>query len=299
MAHQISKFLISKGHTVRVLLHQANRHKITKPYEWEGVTVFPPQQKEALYSNCDVILTHLEYTQESIWAARKHRKKLVHFVHNSSLYPSIKNAPEAHVVYNSEWIKEELKYPNNSFVMEPPCDYRFYDVCKKPIDNEYITLINLDTNKGGKILQKLARMMPDRMFLAVKGSYSVDGEGQITNQPPNVKVIENTPDIRSVYKQTRVLLMPSLYESWGRTATEAMCNGIPVIAARTKGLDENLGKAGLFLEDREDVEQIVRWIKRLDDTKFYNQVSKMCRERSRELDPIEKLTQFEYWVTKR
>lgn len=299
MAHQISKFLISKGHTVRVLLHQANRHKITKVYEWEGVTVFPPQQKEALYSTCDVILTHLEYTQESIWAARKHRKKLVHFVHNSSPYPSILNAPEAHVVYNSEWIKEELKYPNNSFVMTPPCDYRFYDVCEKPIDNEYITLINLDTNKGGKILQKLARLLPERKFLAVKGSYSVDDEGQITNQPPNVKVIDNTPDIRSVYKQTRVLLMPSLYESWGRTATEAMCSGIPVIASRTKGLDENLGKAGLFLDDREDVEQIVRWLKRLDDKKFYNQVSKMSRERSRELDPIEKLNQLEYWLTKR
>lgn len=299
MAHQISKHLISKGHTVRVLLNQAVRHNITKPYDWEGVTVFPPKSKEDLYRNCDVILTHLEYTQEAVFAGRKHKKPVVHFVHNDTPYQSIINAPEVKVVYNSNWIKEKLNYPNDSFVMEPPCDYRYYDVCKEPDKNEYITLINLDWNKGGEVLQKLAKLLPDKKFLGVKGSYNYDERGQYTDQPGNVTVINNTPDILSVYRQTRVLIMPSLYESWGRTATEAAASGIPVIASRTPGLAENLGKAGLFVDDRDDVEAWVRWIKRLDDKKFYNQVSKMCRERSRELDPIEKLNQLEYWLTKR
>ena len=30
--------------------------------------------------------------------------------------------------------------------------------------------------------------------------------------------------------------MPSDYESWGRTATEAMCSGIPVICSEANGL---------------------------------------------------------------
>lgn len=297
MAHQISKHLMNMGHSVRVCLQQANKHKITRPYEWEGIMVFPPDAFEALCQNTDVILTHLEFTQSSIWAGKKHRKKVVHFVHNSSPYQSILGNPEVKVVYNSNWIKDELNYVNESFVLQPPCDYRYYGVNENPIESEYITLINLDYNKGGHILTKIAEAFPDKKFLGVEGSYSVDDKGQFLRQPGNVKVIPNTPNILDVYKQTRVLIMPSLYESWGRTASEAMCSGIPVIASRTKGLDENLDYAGLFVDDRDDVEAWIRWIKRLDDKKFYNQVSNKSKKRAKELDPINKLNELEFWLT--
>lgn len=298
MAHQISKHLIGMGHQVRVCLQQGRKHSIKNPYDWEGVMVFPKESAELLYQNCDIILTHLEYTNDSIWAGRRHKKKVVHFVHNSSQYQSVLNAPEISVVYNSEWIKEELKYPNDAMVLTPPCDYRYYDINDNPEQSDYITLINLDSNKGGKILTKIAEAMPHKKFLAVEGSYSADADGQFTTQPGNVKVIPNTPNILEVYKQTRILIMPSLYESWGRTATEAMCSGIPVIASRTVGLDENLDYAGLFIDDREDIEAWVRWIKKLDDKKFYKQVSEKSKQRSRELDPIQKLNELEYWLTR-
>lgn len=298
MAHQISKHLIKFGHSVKVCLQQANRHRIKRPYEWEGVMVFPPDAQDALFQTSDVILTHLDYTQQTIHLGRKYKKKVVHFVHNSSPYKSIIEAPEVRVVYNSNWIKEELNYRNDSFVLQPPCDYRVYGVNENPIDSEYITLINLDYNKGGHILTKIAEAFPDKKFLGVEGSYSVDDKGQYLRQPGNVKVIPNTPNILDVYKQTRVLIMPSLYESWGRTASEAMCSGIPVIASRTKGLDENLDYAGLFVDDRDDVDAWIRWIKRLDDKKFYNQVSNKSKQRSIELDPINKLNDLEYWLTK-
>ncbi|MFI1769152.1 glycosyltransferase family 4 protein [Streptomyces sp. NPDC020800] len=49
-----------------------------------------------------------------------------------------------------------------------------------------------------------------------------------------------------VYSRSRVMLMPSLYESWGRVAVEAFASGIPVIAHPTPGLVESLGEAGIF-----------------------------------------------------
>lgn len=295
MAHNINKFLIEKGHHARVLLHQANRHRITKAYEFEKVMVYPPDQPEGLARTADVIFTHLDYTHQSVQLARKTKRPLVHFVHNSSPYPSIINAPEAYVVYNSEWIKKELGYPNKSFVLTPPCDYRYYDT-GDPSGREYITLVNLDWNKGGHILAEIAKRMPDKKFLAVRGSYSYDDRGQITDQPANVTVVPNTPDILEVYRKSRVIIMPSLYESWGRVATEAMCSGIPVVCSATPGLVENTGAAGLLVHDRDDIGQWVRWIKRLDDPKFYNQVSKLSRERSRELDPVKKLEEFLNWL---
>lgn len=298
MAKGISDHLISKGHTVRVCLQQANKHKITKPYEWEGVTVFPPASTEALFQTSDIILTHLDYTKETIYLAKKHKKKVVHFVHNDFPYPSIIAHPEVRVVYNSEWIKRKLNYVNESFVLTPPCDFRYYDVNPNPEKSEYITLINLDWNKGGEVLTKIANEFPDKKFLGVMGSYNYDERGQFTKQPGNVKVIPNTPDILSVYRQTRTLIMPSFYESWGRTASEAICSGIPVIASRTEGLDENLDYAGLFVDDRDDIEAWVRWIKKLDDKKFYKQVSEKSKKRSRELDPVNKLNELELWLTR-
>lgn len=297
MAHGINKFLMSKGHKARVLLHQANKHRITKAYDYEGVTVIPPVNPEGTIGTADVIITHLDYTHHTINLCRKAKKPVVHLVHNDIPYQSIRKAPEANVVYNSQWIKDKLGYPNNSFVLTPPCDWRHYDVNKNPEKSEYITLINLDWNKGGGVLREIAKMMPDKKFLAVIGSYSFDDKGQFKDQPSNVKVVPNTPDILSIYRQTRVLIMPSFYESWGRTATEAMCSGIPVVCSSTPGLVENCGKAGLFVDDRNDVDQWVRWIKRLDDKKFYQQASKLSKERSREHDPVQKLEEFERWLT--
>jgi len=300
MAHQISKYLISQGHTVRVLNHQAKRYGIYQPYELDGVLVFPPTADDmALYRNADIVLTHLEYTWETILNCRKLGKPCVHFVHNSITYQSITDAPECNIVYNSQWVADVLNYPNHSTVFFPPCDYRFYDVNENPEESDFITLINLDWNKGGHLLKEIAKGLPDKKFLGVMGSYSQPADvGQITDQPSNVKVIPNTPDILEVYKQTRVLLMPSEYESWGRTATEAMCNGIPVISSSTPGLKENCSYAGIFINDRMEIKDWISAIKKLDDKKEYKKKSKICKQRSRELDPIEKLKELNHWLTK-
>jgi glycosyltransferase involved in cell wall biosynthesis len=60
-----------------------------------------------------------------------------------------------------------------------------------------------------------------------------------------------------------ILVLPSLYESFGRVVTEAMACGTPVIAARATSLPEVVGNAGLLCEpqdDREFGEAILRLI---------------------------------------
>lgn len=297
MAHDINKFLISRGHRVRVLLNQALKHNISKPYDWEGVQVFPPNMNTAgLFETSDIVLTHLDYTRDTIAKCMIHKKPCIQFVHNDSPYPSVINKPDVGVVYNSKWVRDALNYKNKGFVLYPPCDFRHYGVCDNPEANEYITLINLDWNKGGEMLTKIANALPDRKFIGVQGSYSYDSRGQFLKQPKNVKVVPNTPDILSIYRQTRVLIMPSHYESWGRTATEAMCSGIPVVASRTPGLNENLDHAGLFVEDRNDLDAWLRWIKRLDNKQFYKSVSERCIKRAKELDPVKNMEDLERFM---
>jgi glycosyltransferase involved in cell wall biosynthesis len=225
--------------------------------------------------------------------AAMYKKPVVHFIHNTHLYPEIADAEKRqYVVYNSQWAKDKLNYKWDNMIMTPPVDWRHYDTKVNTMKSQYVTLINVNENKGGKIFTEIARAMPHKQFLGVLGSY----DEQVTTNLPNLKYISNTVDILDVYKQTRTLLMPSTYESWGRTATEAMCSGIPVISSEAEGLKENCGNAGIYIKNRNDVKEWVEAIAKLDDEKAYFTASKKAKARSREHDPRETLDRFELWL---
>lgn len=65
----------------------------------------------------------------------------------------------------------------------------------------------------------------------------------------NLSIRPATFDVKEIYKHTGVLLAPSLwYESWGRVATEAVMNGIPVLASSSGGLPEAVAGGGIILD---------------------------------------------------
>jgi glycosyltransferase involved in cell wall biosynthesis len=132
--------------------------------------------------------------------------------------------------------------------------------------------------------------MPDKQFLAIQGGYGQ----QIYKELPNVEYMANQSDIRFAYRKTRILLMPSHYESWGRTATEAMASGIPVICTDLPGLRENCGDAGTYCkQDRLD-----EWISAIRNVEEnYEICSNKAYDRANELQPENNLINFEQWVT--
>lgn len=295
MLHHILKDLQSKGHGIKVLLHQANKYAIRSNYTFEGIDVFPPDPDiiDSLLAWSHCVFTHLDYTNWTIYNAGLFNKPIFHFVHNPHFYQTVADATKnQYVVYNSAWLSEKLKYNRKSFILIPPVDYRIYDLKQNVQENEYITLINLNKNKGGHILYEIAKQLPNKKFLAVKGSY----DEQILEYLPNVKIVDNSTDIRKYYKETRILLVPSENESWGRVATEAMCSGIPVICTDTEGLSENCDKAGIYIKDRNDIKSWVSEINKLDDKKAYEAASRKAKARSRELDPRKTLDEFEAWI---
>lgn len=292
MIHYIAKRLQQNGHNVRVLLHQANHYKIKNNYVFDGVDVFPPNDNvvRGLMQWANAVFTHLDYTRWTIHTAKLFRKPVFHLIHNSHPYPEIIDAEHPqHIIYNSFWLKDLLQYKFTNFVLPPPVDWRTYDT--QTATGDKITLINLNENKGGKVFHEIAKAMPNKQFLGVHGSY----DPQITQELPNMTYVMNTPDIMQVYRQTRLLLMPSEYESWGRTATEAMCSGIPVICTDTPGLKENCGKAAIYVKDRNNVKEWVKAIEALDDEKTYSATSRKAKARSRELDPRKALDEFSTW----
>lgn len=313
MAHTINKYLVKQGHHVRVIIHQAYQYNISQPYFYEGVEVMPPPTRiQEAFLWADIVITHLDYTQFTVEMCDKNNRPCIHLKHNDTHYKSIEVAKKGNhgVIFNSKWMAEAEKgrYPHPSMIMYPPVDVDQYNVCPNPAGNKFVTLINLNEDKGGKIFSRIAAAMPEKQFLGVKGYHK-----QFYRQLPNLTILDNTPDILPVYAQTRILLMLSRYESWGRTATEAMCNGIPVICTPTKGLMENCGGAALYVNERHDliefdgvdplddaetydISKVIAQIRKLDRPNFYEACSDRARERAEQLRPDKQLKEFEQFM---
>lgn len=278
----MNRELIKRGHSVKVILHQANQHKITQMYDFEGALVFPPDQNmiDSLFRWSDIVITHLDYTRWTVWEAAKYGKPCFHYTHNDSVYPSIVDGVgDIRIIQNSKWIAEKLQYKWPTFIFPPAID-SWYKTSSE--NRRYITLIGMSQNKGIDYFLSWAKKLPQYQFLAVKGSYENQRD---QNLPPNVTVWPNTPDIRKVYEVTKVLCVPSHYESWGRVASEAMINGIPVVATPTDGLKENLDYAGIFFNRKDSATAIEQLTKLMEDEVYYKKWSDLCLKRSAEQVP--------------
>lgn len=213
-----------------------------------------------MYKRADIIFTHLGSIGYVDNIIRTVDRPIVYYAHNSHRSSAVARRKWINVVYNSDWVKDELKqyYPtHNNIVCRPAIDF---SNLKKTIKGDRITLINANENKGGKQFIEIARMMPKEKFLIVKGSY---GEQLISDLPDNIEVMNNTFDINEAYQRSKIVLMPSLYESFGRVAIESSWLGIPVISTATKGLVEATGELGNYCM-RNDIEQWVKEIKRVN-----------------------------------
>lgn len=293
--------LVERGHSIDVL-EGWQRRPDREPYgdyEVDGVRIHPYRDRSdpmPYVRDCDVILTHLDQTNRASALGDIFDKPVVMLCHNdysnTAHFMDRRYVHYLHPVYNSEWMKASLEAPYNKphplgTIVRPAVFAEQYKV--KP--GNLITLINLNEDKGSKLFWHLAESMKDQKFLAVVGAH---GDQIIRRDLPNVEVMEHTNDMRTVYAKTRLLLMPSVYESWGRVGTEAMASGIPVLAHPTEGLLENLGQAGIFL-DRSAPQEWVQAITRLKAPRAYSAACKRALARSSELE-AQRIEDMSNWV---
>lgn len=287
MLHSILKWLAARGHKVDVICARAGHAG-----NIDGVNVHTwnvPRWARRLYERADVAITHLDYTPEAISLATETDTPLVHLIHNSKQldFYDVTEEQCALAVFNSGWLADDVAWPHRSTVVRPPVFADEYATTP----GDAVMMANLTEAKGADVFWEVARALPKRRFIAVLGAYGVQ---VVPRQvPPNVEIVENTPRMRDVFAQTGIVLMPSIYESWGRVGVEALASGIPTIAHPTPGLKESLGPAGIF-KDRDKPKQWVDAIRKLDDdAAAYKAASDKCRKRSKQLDPTADLETFE------
>lgn len=289
MLHAMCKRLIQAGH--EVIVFATVLPEAPPFFEYEGVPVYTTNVVYARQMikgwNPDVIISHHDNTQRAARIAQQINKPFVFLMHNDfdfnitllSLNPDL-------VVFNTDWIKD--KYAHlvcNSMVLHPPVWAHEHETAP----GDHITLVNLNKDKGAEIFYEMARRFPNEKFLGVVGGH---GDQIIRRDLPNVKIQEQTSNMKDdVWSRTKILMMPSAYESYGMAGVEALASGIPVVACPTPGLRESQGPFGLFV-GRTDLDGWESALEGLSDPKKWQAARVLAKKRSQELDPAPELDRW-------
>lgn len=168
-------------------------------------------------------------------------------------------------VYISEYVRSQPdKTPQpGDLTITPPA---FSDVVSAE-HGDAIGFIKPLPHKGVELVYEIARRMPDRRFVILRGEWQ---HIEIIERLPNVEFLEPVDDIRDFYRECRLILMPSISEDAGTVAQEAALNGLPCISSDVGGLPET-NRGGILLDTR-DPRGWVEMIRRLAHREAYNEI---------------------------
>ena len=202
------------------------------------------------------------------------------------------------LIYNSDnLLEEENRYVSseiNKIVLHPTIntsDVKSNTTIESK-DRKYISFVGSNLYniiKGSDLFVGLAKSLPDKQFLHVSKYQPVNYEKddyfgmKITPVTPtdyynlvakdinNLKVVEQTTNIASLYGDTRILIVPSLIESFGRVAVEAAINNIPVICSDLPGLHDATFDLAYYVKDYRNVDAFKEAVHKVESNYEYYQ----------------------------
>jgi len=230
----------------------------SEPYELDNVTVRPLQDPvevmdvyDLLQGNLDVMFAHSALSEVAVRGARKLRKPSILSVHAPRRFaPDLVRAARGATVrlYNTDAAKKDWRDPSG-WVLHPPAVQ--LDVVAGPRDA--YTLASSLANKGVKQTLGLAALLPDKRFIIVRSpaeaTHGYRGFEKKAAALPNVEVWDRLEphEMGKLWSQTRIVLVPSNYETYGLVAVEAAWWGIPSVHVNTPHVLEGIGNAARLL----------------------------------------------------
>lgn len=219
----------------------------------------------------DVVLTQAIAWPQVVAAARERGVPSILYVHGPEVLKIAIPARGADkVLYNSAFTRQWLadRFPFSGEILYPPIDLARHRVAG-PGPRGALTLVNPLPVKGGHLLPLLARALPDRHFLAVEGWVLPPFLARSLMREPNIEVVPWQHDMRNVYARTAVLLVPSLFEPFGRAPVEAAASGIPCITSGVGGLREAVRADGMFVGPEAGIDAWVDAVRQLESEEVY------------------------------
>ena len=288
-----------------------------EPYGIDGVNVHPIGITDVLNVNADpaplvrqfveldasVVIAQNELSLPAVLAARTLGIPSLVSVHappkwGSGIRQAVREADAA--IYNTQTSAELWGEPK-SLVIHPPIGPLPQKPRALPKGDAYTCLSNL-RNKGAGPILELAAMMPEQRFIIVRSPAEItnglENFDEIAGKLPNVEVAPRVaPD--QVYdkylSQTRILLAPSWYETYGMSTIEAAGFGIPTIHVDTPHVREGIGDAA-FLIPPLNLPGLIAGVKAIEED--YAAWSHRARERAEFLAARQKeeLARFVEWL---
>jgi len=201
------------------------------------------------------------------------------------------------LIFNSQQLLEfeQKDVPQNVKTMfyHPAIDLDRFRITDQHsnLQRKFITFVGSSSYnylKGCDLFVELARSMPRDKFLYIGPVEKIDYKrpnyplvGQMPelvgvkggkNQykpnklPKNLQVRPNTPELAKIYQQSKVLVVPSIVESFGRVAVEASVAGVPVVCSALPGLKEATGGLANYVEKyrevgefKKAVQEVLNW----------------------------------------
>ena len=168
----------------------------------------------------------------------------------------------------------------------PLIDEREYLVpagAREPGSARFVTLINPRPVKGFDIFLGIPALLPQVAFLVVEAWPLGDELSNVHRAlaaMPNVRFLRQQADAREIYRQTRLLLVPSVVEEGGpRVIREAQLNGIPVLGSPRGGVPEMIGNGGEIIDDYENPQAWANTIRAiLSDASRYESLCRSALE---------------------
>ena len=204
----------------------------------------------------DVVWSQLEGALPTLSLARGKGIQGLYFVHDAEFDPAELRAIgelDCHIVCSSGFLAGMAgKVIGRRAQVVYPCPETDFGVEGDP--DGHITMINPHRVKGLDTLIAIARRLPSERFLLV-ASWKLDEAALAAlhdqlAEVPNVRFERRVSDMRLVYRETKLLLVPSVWEEgFGMVAVEAQSCGIPVIASARGGLPESVGDGGILIDD--------------------------------------------------
>lgn len=250
---------LSTHRTLRVVPDSQVFTTAAEEYEFDGVRVRTSSgssrqsiMADAETNGASVLYAHSTMSQETIRAARRLRLPSILAVHAPPRFGGdLRRAWSAATVrlYNTEAARKDWKDPKG-WLLHPPVGQASAPTAGP---HDALTLTSSLLNKGAARVLELAGMRPDQRFIIVESpAHPTHGDPlfwEIADRLDNVEVWPRLhPDeMWKLWAETRILLVPSRYETYGMSALEAAWHGIPSVHVDTPHVREGIGEAARLL----------------------------------------------------
>ncbi len=243
------------GHDVSVIVRELDKDRMFGKVRL--LAGHPASHQHIIHelNRADVLVSHPEIADGPYrYTTRIIGTPLIGIVHNlgKRTIKGMRSRPTMHLVANSYYTAERLSFLDDLADRPTTVIHPTTRPPVPPVDGlpaAFCTMVNLSPAKGAAMLRRLVRDLPDAPFLAVLGGY---GEQQIPkNDNNNVTLYGHFSNLGLPLGLTRVLISPSLDETYGMVVCEATALGIPVVASDIPAHREALGDSATYVDPQD------------------------------------------------